>query len=158
MHHLSVLLGWLPGLVVQAEAAQAEEGPSPQLRQLAADLRAAQLGAGAGAAFGLRRAAEWLQGSRGLAPGAAAAALGELQAAQLLTVADASAADQPITAGLLQGRPQLPLLLVADAPQPTRWKEPLNGQVVWFGLARPAAEVRSRGTHATQPRAETPLM
>ncbi|EFN52965.1 hypothetical protein CHLNCDRAFT_137357 [Chlorella variabilis] len=125
----------------EAEAAQAEEGPSPQLRQLAADLRAAQLGAGAGAAFGLRRAAEWLQGSRGLAPGAAAAALGELQAAQLLTVADASAADQPITAGLLQGRPQLPLLLVADAPQPTRWKEPLNGQVVWFGLARPAAEV-----------------
>lgn len=125
-----------------AEDEAPESSELQQLRQLARELRGAALGSSSNsAAFPLQRAAQWLQSTMGLAPDAAAAKLGELQAAQLLGITDPAAADEPITAQLVQQRSQLLVRLAADAPLPTSWKEPLNGQVTWFGPARPAAEV-----------------
>ena len=131
---------------LQAAAGEAEEGERAQLRQLAADLKAG-VQASSSTGFTLQRAAQWLQQSSGRADEAAAAAvLGQLQAAQLLAVAaeggSAASTEQPaITQQLVQARPQLLVRLVADAPQPRKWSEPLNGQFAWFGSARPAAEV-----------------
>ena len=107
--------------------------------------------ASSGTGFTLQRAAQWLQQSGGRPDEAAAAAtLGQLQAAQLLAVAaeggSSASAEQPaITRQLLQARPQLLVRLVADAPQPSKWSDPLNGQFAWFGPARPAAEVGVQG-------------
>lgn len=126
-----------------AESAATSDSPEQaQLRELAAGLRDAK-GGSPGAAFALQVAAQWLQAARGLSPGAAAAALGDLQAAQLVTVVDPGLSPETaLNAQLLQARPQLRLQMAADAPQPAKWSEPLNGQFVWFGPARPAAEVR----------------
>lgn len=125
-----------------AEAAAAADPEQAQLRELAAGLRAAK-GGRPGATFTLQAAAQWLQTKQGLAPDAAAASLGRLQAAQLLTIADQGLSPEtPLGPQLLQARPQLQLRVPADAPQPARWNDPLNGQFVWFGPARPAAEVR----------------
>lgn len=133
-----------------AEDEAPESGELQQLRQLARELRGAALGSSSNsAAFPLQRAAQWLQSTVALAPDAAAAKLGELQAAQLLGITDPAAADEPITAQLVQQRSQLLVRLAADAPLPTSWKEPLNGQVTWFGPARPAAEVR-QSLHCTE--------
>ncbi|KAL4422375.1 hypothetical protein ABPG75_008572 [Micractinium tetrahymenae] len=127
-----------------AKAASAEAAGSPeqeQLRELAAGLRAAK-GGSPGATFTLQAATQWLQAAQGLAPEAAAAALGRLQAAQLLTIADAGlSSEMPLGPELLQTRPQLQVQLVADAQEPTNWSEPLNGQFAWFGPARPTAQV-----------------
>lgn len=129
-----------------ADAAAADAAGDPeqqQLRELAAGLRSAK-GGSPGATFTLQAAAQWLQEARGLAPEAAASALARLQAAQLLAVADPGLpSETPLGLQLLQARPQLRLQLVADAPQPARWNESLNGQFTWFGPARPAAEVRA---------------
>lgn len=129
----------------QAAAAPAEGGERAQLRDLATELRTA-VAKGSGHTFTLQQAVQWLQQSKGLAADAAAAALGQLQSAQLLTAVGATPGDavaqQAITVQLAQQRPQLLLQLTADAPQPARWKDPLNGQYTWFGPARPADEVR----------------
>jgi hypothetical protein len=140
---------------LQAAAGGAADDERAQLRQLAADLKAG-VQASSSTGFTLQRAAQWLQQSGGRADeAAAAAALGQLQAAQLLAEGgSAASAEQPaITQQLLQARPQLLVRLVADAPQPRKWSDPLNGQFAWFGPARPAAEVgvpgRGWGASAT---------
>lgn len=123
----------------------AEDGERARLQQLASELCAA-LAAGAAHTFTLQQAAQWLQQAKGEAPDAAAAALGQLQVAQLLVVAEPAGhadAELPLSAQLVQQRPQLLLRLAADAPPPERWSEPLNGQYAWFGPARPAEEVRA---------------
>ena len=127
-----------------AAAESAAGGDRKRLRQLAAELRGA-LASGSGHAFTLQAAAQWLQQARGQGADAAAATLGQLQAAQLVTVAapaGAADAELALTAQAVQARPQLLLRLVADAPQPSRWKEPLNGHFAWFGPARPAEQAR----------------
>jgi hypothetical protein len=114
-------------------------------------MRAAALGAARGAPFTARAAAAWLRDARGLSSDAAGAALGALQAAQLLTTADPAAADVALSAASVEQQPGLSLRLVADCPQPSRWKEPLNGQFTWFGPARPAAEVGEEACSPSTP-------
>ena len=136
----------LQAAVAAGPAAAAADGERARLQPLASELRAA-LASGAAHTFTLQQAAQWLQQAKGLAPEAAAAALGQLQTAQLLAVAVPAGqpdAELPLSAQLVQQRPQLLLHLATDAPPPARWNEPLNGQCAWFGPARPAEEVRAR--------------
>lgn len=132
------------GQAAQASAA-ASSDERGKLAGLAAQLRAAVASSSA-RTFTLQQAVQWLGSSQGLAADAAAATLAQLQAAQLLTLADAGPgsadAQQALTPALATQRPQLLLRLTEDAPAPTRWQEPLNGQFAWFGRACPAEQVR----------------
>lgn len=113
--------------------------------QLAVELKEALAAASSDHTFALQQAAQWLQQQgQGATPEAAAAALAELQGAQLLTVAvpaGSQDAELALSQQLAQQRPDLALRLVADAPPPQRWRQPLNGQFAWFGPARPAEQV-----------------
>ncbi|PSC73843.1 hypothetical protein C2E20_3010 [Micractinium conductrix] len=120
----------------QAEAAEGDP-QCAQHRALAAAMRAA-LGS-PGRTFALSAAADWLSKSQGVPTDGAAAALAQLQSAQLLTLPDAPAT--AVSQRLLATQPRAAALLVADAPAPTQWSQPLNGRFEWFGGARPAAEV-----------------
>lgn len=136
---------------VAAAAGVAAGGGSEhgRLQQLGAQLREALAAASSDHTFTLQQAAQWLQQQHPEAtPEAAAAALAELQAAQLLTVACPAGspdAELALSQQLAQQRPDLALRLVADAPLPQRWRQPLNGQFAWFGPARPAEQVSGVG-------------
>lgn len=116
-----------------------------KLEKVAERLRAARLDGGGGA-FTLSAALAWARES-GLAGSRAAGAadlLAQLQAAQLLTMAEpsgAAAKERAITPELAEAQPGLRLRLVADLPTPARLSAPLNGHFRWFGPARPAAAV-----------------
>ncbi len=131
-----------------AVAAAAEVGSERgSLRQLATELRNALASASRDRSFSLQQAMEWVQQQQACTPEAAAAALAELQAAQLLAVAVPAGsrdAELPLSLQLAQQRPHLQLRLVADVPPPRRWAQPLNGQYAWFGPARPAEQVCGR--------------
>lgn len=130
-------------------AGAGEEAESAELSKLAAlaeQMKAAGLGtAHSQTQFSLHAALEWVQQARGLclAGPEAAQLLGQLQAAQLLTLAGSGSAqtDVAITPELAAQHPSTRLLLVADAPLPSRLGEPLNSHFCWFGPARPASEV-----------------
>lgn len=140
------------------QAAASGGGERGRLAELAAELRVA-VASGSARTFTLQQAIQWLGSSQGMAADAAAEALGQLQAAQLLALAGAGPeAQQALTPAMAAQRPQLLLRLTADAPAPSRWQEPLNGQFAWFGRARPAEQVRHaarrRGLRAGQSAAE----
>eukprot|EP00887_Chlorella_sp_A99_P001935 scaffold18.g1935.t1 len=134
-------------------AGAGEEAESAELSKLAAlaeQMKAAGLGtAHSQTQFSLHAALEWVQQARGLclAGPEAAQLLGQLQAAQLLTLAGSGSAqtDVAITPELAAQHPSTRLLLVADAPLPSRLGEPLNSHFCWFGPARPASEVELSG-------------
>ncbi|KAI7842058.1 hypothetical protein COHA_004256 [Chlorella ohadii] len=129
-----------------AAAAAAGEGDQhSRLQQLAAGLRDELASSSRDRSFSLQRAVEWVQQQQQACTAeAAAAALARLQAAQLLAIAVPAGsrdAELPLSLQLAQQRPHLRLRLVADAPPPQRWSQPLNGQFAWFGPARPAEQV-----------------
>lgn len=93
------------------------------------------------APFALEDAAQWLVHEKGLTHSAAIEQLGDLQAAQRLTIAAGVDPKTPLKD--VKETSRVLLRWVAQCPAPTEWDVPLNAQFVWFGPSRPAVQVSS---------------